>query len=67
MLELAARTGRPYTGGPEFGVDFEQWLRDFQLRNGLEPDGIVGPKTLLYLMRFSIDEPRLLTGLDGGS
>ncbi len=67
VLALAARTGRPYTGGPEFGADFEQWLRDFQLRNGLEPDGIVGPKTLLYLMRFSIEEPRLLTGLDGGS
>ena len=32
----------------------------------LNADGIVGPKTLLYLMRFSIVEPRLLGVTEGG-
>ena len=48
-------------------VNHERWLVSFQVRNGLDPDGIVGPKTLLYLMRFSIEEPRLLTALDLGN
>lgn len=64
ILQLATRTEQPYGGTAEFGPEFEQWLMSFQVRNGLDPDGIVGPKTLLYLMRFSIDEPRLLTALD---
>ncbi len=67
VLELATRTAAPYGGRAEFGVEFERWLTDFQQRNGLAPDGIVGPKTLLYLMRDSIEEPRLLTALDLGS
>ena len=49
-----------------YGPDFERWLMSFQVRNGLDPDGIVGPKTLLYLMRFSIEEPRLLSSLEEG-
>jgi hypothetical protein len=60
ILELAGRAEPPYRGAAEFGPDFESWLQAFQARNGLTADGIVGPKTLLYLMRFSIDEPRLL-------
>jgi len=67
ILELATRTEQPYAGAAEFGPEFEQWLMAFQVRNGLDPDGIVGPKTLLYLMRHSIEEPRLLTVLDRGN
>jgi general secretion pathway protein A len=66
VIELAARADPPYAGAPEFGPDFERWLMAFQVRNGLDPDGIVGPKTLLYLMRFSIEEPRLLSSLEEG-
>lgn len=64
VLELATRADVPYAGAREFGSEFEAWLTAFQVRNGLDPDGIVGPKTLLYLMRQSIEEPRLLTALD---
>jgi general secretion pathway protein A len=66
IIELATRADQPYAGSPEFGPDFERWLMAFQVRNGLDPDGIVGPKTLLYLMRFSIEEPRLLSSLEEG-
>jgi len=40
-------------------ISFEHWLKGFQMRNGLEPDGIVGRHTLLYLITASIDEPEL--------
>jgi hypothetical protein len=60
ILELAGRAEPPYAGRVEFGPDFEAWLREFQARHGLESDGIVGPKTLLYLMRATLEEPRLL-------
>lgn len=66
VLDLATRADQPYGGAAEFGPDFERWLMSFQVRNGLDPDGIVGPKTLLYLMRFSIDEPRLLSSVEEG-
>ncbi len=66
VLELATRADQPYAGTPEFGPDFERWLMSFQVRNGLDPDGIVGPKTLLYLMRFAIEEPRLLSSREEG-
>ncbi|MEE4174588.1 MAG: AAA family ATPase [Xanthomonadales bacterium] len=66
VLELATRADQPYLGAAEFGPEFERWLMAFQIRNGLDPDGIVGPKTLLYLMRFSIEEPRLLSSLEEG-
>lgn len=60
IIEMAARVDVPYQGGQSFDASFELWLRSFQMRNGLEPDGIVGRRTLLYLMTASIDEPRLL-------
>ena len=63
---MAANADPPYRGEEVFEDDFESWLVDFQVANGLDPDGIVGPKTLLYLMRFSIEQPRLLTQLGAG-
>lgn len=60
VMEMAARVDVPYQGAQLFGASFEHWLRGFQMRNGLEADGIVGRHTLLYLMTASIDEPQLL-------
>jgi general secretion pathway protein A len=62
LLRMAARADAPYQGSLQFGADFENWLKNFQTRHGLDADGIVGPRTLLYLMRFSVTEPRLLSG-----
>ncbi len=61
VLGLAAGVDPPYTGPGEFGVGFEDWLKAFQSSHGLQADGIVGPNTLLYLMRPSISSPTLLT------
>lgn len=60
VIQMAAKADQPYTGGPVFGAEFERWLVSFQLRFGLDTDGIVGPRTLLYLMRPSITQPALL-------
>jgi general secretion pathway protein A len=65
IVQLARRAPAAYDGPPAFDAGFERWLVDFQVRNGLEADGIVGPKTLLYLMRHSIEEPRLVMTLEG--
>lgn len=67
ILALASKAGFTDRGAAAFDSDFENWLVSFQLRNGLDADGIVGPKTLLYLMKSSIDEPRLLSDWDTGS
>ncbi len=60
IVAMAARVDVPYQGGQVFDASFELWLRGFQMRNGLEPDGIVGKRTLLHLMTASIEEPQLL-------
>jgi len=60
VIRLAALAEEPFTGRAEFGAEFERWLVAFQVRHDLEADGIVGPKTLLYLMRPSIRQPSLL-------
>jgi len=60
IVAMATRVDVPYQGGPQFDASFELWIRGFQMRNGLEPDGIIGRRTLLYLMTASIDEPQLL-------
>jgi general secretion pathway protein A len=61
VLRLAAMAEEPYSGAASFDTDFESWLLAFQSRYGLETDGIVGPKTLLYLIRPSVSEPGLKT------
>ncbi len=59
IIEMATRVDVPYHGDPVFDTTFEEWLKGFQIRNGLQADGIVGRNTLLYLMTASIDEPQL--------
>lgn len=65
VLELAGRAQKPYQGKSEFGEEFENWLAGFQTRHGLKPDGIVGPQTLLYLIRPSIVDPVLQSSWQG--
>ena len=60
ILEMASRVTMPYHGGRTFDAAFESWLKDFQVRNGLKADGIVGRNTLLHLMTSSIEDPQLL-------
>ena len=60
IMQMATRVAMPYHGGQVFDAAFELWLKDFQVRNGLQADGIVGRNTLLYLMTASIEEPKLL-------
>ena len=60
IMEMATRVDLPYHGEQVFDAAFELWLKTFQLRNGLEADGIVGRNTLLHLMTASIEEPQLL-------
>ncbi len=67
VLDMAHTAEPPYGGERSFGEAFESWLLEFQVRNGLDPDGIVGPKTLLYLMRHSIEQPRLVTSPGSGA
>jgi len=57
---MATRVDVPYHGDQIFDAAFEEWLKNFQIQNGLQADGIVGRNTLLYLMTASIDEPQLL-------
>jgi general secretion pathway protein A len=59
IMDMAARVDEPYDGQPVFDAAFELWLKNFQLRNGLQSDGIVGRNTLLHLMTASIEEPKL--------
>lgn len=60
IMQMAQRVENPYRGGLFFGEAFETWLKSFQIRNGLQDDGIVGRNTLLLLMTASIEEPKLL-------
>jgi general secretion pathway protein A len=60
IMEMAARVDVPYDGEQIFDETFERWLKNFQIQNGLEADGIVGRNTLLHLMTASIIEPQLL-------
>lgn len=59
VMQMAAQASPAWTGGGVFDAGFESWLMDFQRRHALEADGIIGPRTLLYLMAPTITEPRL--------
>jgi len=52
LKRLAALDSQqPWTGSMDdrYGPDFRDWIRDFQLRNGLRQDGMAGPVTRLFL------------------
>jgi general secretion pathway protein A len=66
VMQMARLADPPWTGEARFEAGFESWLFDFQRRQGLIPDGIVGPQTLLYLMAPTITEPRLVMNLKEG-
>jgi len=64
ITQMAALAEPAWLGGSLFDENFESWLMEFQQRNGLKADGIVGPNTLLYLMAPTIPEPRLIVAAD---
>jgi len=59
VMEMANLAEPAWTGSGVFDEQFETWLMAFQRRNGLRADGIIGPKTLMYLVAPTIVEPRL--------
>ena len=59
-MQMAALADPAWSGGGPFDENFESWLMAFQRRNGLQADGIIGPRTLMYLVAPTIVEPRLV-------
>jgi general secretion pathway protein A len=60
VMEMAAFAEPAWSGSGLFDEHFETWLMSFQRRNGLRADGIIGPKTLMYLVAPTIADPRLV-------
>jgi len=60
VMEMASFAEPAWSGGEVFDSEFESWLMQFQRRNGLSADGIVGPNTLIHLMAPTISQPRLV-------
>jgi general secretion pathway protein A len=52
IMELATRVDEPYRGEQIFDATFELWLKNFQVRNGLKPDGIVGRNTIVFIISY---------------
>ncbi len=65
VMAMAGLALKPWRGSGLFDAEFELWLMAFQQQHGLDPDGIVGPNTLLYLMAPTIDNPRLVLPVEG--
>ncbi len=59
VMRMAEQASPAWTGGSVFDEGFELWLKAFQRQHALMADGIIGPRTLLYLMAPTITEPRL--------
>jgi peptidoglycan hydrolase-like protein with peptidoglycan-binding domain len=66
VMEMAGLAEPAWNGSGVFDERFEAWLMDFQRRNGLMADGIIGPRTLMYLVAPTIVEPRLVVAATGG-
>lgn len=64
VMQMAEFAEPPWQGGAVFDQAFEEWLMAFQRRNRLEPDGIIGPNTLIHLMAPTIEQPRLLLAIE---
>jgi general secretion pathway protein A len=60
VMQMAAYAEPAWQGGAMFDASFESWLMDFQRRNGLDADGIIGPNTLIHLMAPTLGKPRLV-------
>jgi general secretion pathway protein A len=60
VMGMAAFAQPAWSGSGLFDEQFETWLMSFQRRNGLRVDGIIGPKTLMYLIAPTIANPRLV-------
>ena len=60
VMEMASLADPGWNGSGLFDENFESWLMAFQRRNGLQADGIIGPRTLMYLVAPTIVEPRLV-------
>lgn len=62
--QLATLNGKPKPAANlPFDQDLMRQLREFQEAQGLEPDGIAGPKTFMHLNSATgVAEPRLLHG-----
>jgi len=58
---LAAHGGaEARAAGRPFDAALDSRLKDFQIAQGLKPDGVAGPKTMMLLNRAAgVDEPRL--------
>jgi general secretion pathway protein A len=67
VMEMAALVDPAWRGSGLFDEDFETWLMAFQRRNGLQADGIIGPRTLMYLVAPTIVEPRLIADTGEGA
>jgi general secretion pathway protein A len=67
VMDMAALAQPAWSGSGMFDEEFETWLMGFQRRNGLRADGIIGPRTLMYLVAPTIVEPRLVLAAAGGS
>lgn len=67
VMQMASFADPPWHGGSVFDREFEAWLTAFQQRNGLRPDGIIGPATLIRLMAPTISDPRLIESSAEGS
>ena len=67
VMQMAAFAEPAWQGGGAFDASFEAWLINFQRRNGLDADGIVGPNTLVYLMAPTISQPRLILASEESS
>jgi general secretion pathway protein A len=67
VIEMAALAHPGWSGGGVFDEEFESWLMSFQRRNGLQADGIIGPRTLMYLVAPTIVEPRLVAASAEGA
>jgi general secretion pathway protein A len=67
VMSLAGQAEPAWQGNGIFDAGFESWLTEFQRNNSLRADGIIGPKTLLYLMAPTITEPRLVVASENRS
>lgn len=60
--QAAALPDMPYAGplDERFDPGLSHWVRAFQVRRGLTPDGIIGPATRLYMTAAAVKEPHLV-------